>query len=158
MKNKQEEFLDIYRLHAELTDRVRQRRQRVSQLFVTLFAVLSAAFIASTTTDSSAELKSVRLYIGIAGILLSMSWWYLIGSYQSLEKVKFDLLYQLEKHLAFPFFDHERESLRKSKNLYLYFKLDNAEKIPPGLFFILSVGSILCRGLSEAGISCDLLQ
>ena len=139
MSPEQEELLSIYRLHAELVDRVRNRREGVNRLFVTLFAVLFAAFIASTRTDSSAELKSIRLYIGIPGLVLSMSWWALIRLNQRLEEVKVDLLYQLEEHLAFQFLKQERESLKKTKNFFLYMKLFNAETIPSALFFLLSI-------------------
>lgn len=158
MTPKPEELLEIYRLHAELADRVRQRRERANQLYGTFFAVLITAFIALATTNPSAEFKSIIPYIGLTGLSLSMPWWALIRSYQRLEKAKFELLYQLEKRLAFPFLTHERDSLRKTKDIFLYLKLDNAENLLPGLFFILSILSVICWVLPEIGLSCNILE
>lgn len=153
MSPKQEECLDIYRLHAEFVDRLRDRRERVFRIFVTLFTVLFAAFIASARTVPSAELNSIKLIIGIPGLALSLSWYVLIDSYQKLEKVKLEVIKKLEEHLVFPFLTQERESLKKTKNRFVYNKLDNAETLPSFVFGALSVALIILWGLSEAGLS-----
>ena len=91
MTVKQEELLEIYKLHAELADRVSQRREGANRLFVTLLTGLMAAGVAMVTMESSTEPDRIIFWlVGAVGLCLSASWYVIIRSYRQLNTGKFN--------------------------------------------------------------------
>ena len=144
MTVKQEELLEIYQLHAELADRVSQRREGANRLFVTLLTGLMAAGVAMITTGSSTEPDSIVFWlVGAVGICLSVSWYIIIRSYRQLNTGKFKALLQLEENLSYPFFTREWEFLEEGRKCRIYWKLTLVETSLPIVFFLLSALSIV---------------
>ncbi len=111
------ELLEIYKLHAELADRVSQRREAANRLYIGILSGLGLAagvFIESGVAES--PLNFVFLSVGILGFVISASWWVVIRSYRQLNSGKFKALDELENEIAFPFFRREWEILKPENN------------------------------------------
>lgn len=144
MTVKQEESLEIYKLHAELADRVSQRREGANRLFVTLLTGLMAAGVAMVTTGSSTEPDRIVFWlVGAVGLCLSASWYVIIRSYRQLNTGKFKVLLQLEENISYPFFTREWEFLEEGRKRQTYWKLTIVERSLPIVFFLLSALSIV---------------
>ena len=137
--SRQSELIELYKLHAELADRVSQRREGANRLYVSLLVglvVFVAALLRFGTDGVSAG--TVLLCTGFLGMLLSASWYIVIRSYRQLNSGKFHALQDLESHLAYPFFAKEWEWLGKGKERGRYWKLTVVETALPLIFFVLS--------------------
>lgn len=140
MCDRSQELLDIYKLHAELADRVSQRREGANRLYVSLLVGLAlfATAILRFRTDSI-SVDTILLWTSILGATLTVSWYVVIRSYRQLNTGKFRVLHDLERQLAFPFFTKEWEVLRKGKNQSRYRKLTVVETAIPCILFLLFI-------------------
>ena len=105
MDKDKRELLEIYKLHAELADRVSQRREGANRLFVSLLTgtlIFLAAFLRYGA--ETIPVGAVLIAIGVFGILLAAAWFVIIRSYRQLNSGKFAALHELEEELAYPFF------------------------------------------------------
>ena len=142
--SKKKELLEIYRLHADLADKVSQRRERANRLYVSLLVGLGVFVAASLRFgDGDVYEKPILISSGVVGALLSVSWFVVIRSYRQLNSGKFKALHELEEKLAYPFFKREWELLDEGKNLSRYWKLTNVETGLPLIFFLLSCGLVV---------------
>ena len=148
MNEDKKELLEIYKLHAELADRVSQRREGANRLYVSLLTgifILLAAFIRFGT--GNIPLWVILIGGSILGIALSASWFIVIRSYRQLNTGKFDALLDLEKQIAYPFFKREWELLGEGKERNRYWKLTVVETMLPlifiTLFFVVIIISII---------------
>ncbi len=142
------ELLEIYKLHAELADRVSQRREAANRLHIGILSGLGLAtgiFIESGVAES---LNFVFLAVGILGSVISASWWFVIRSYRQLNSGKFKALDELENEIAFPFFRREWEILKTGKKQNRYWEITNVETFLPVVFGSLSAG-LLTIGLAQ---------
>ena len=140
MDDNKQELLEIYKLHAELADRVSQRREGANRLYVTLLTgilILLVAFLRYGT--GVIPVWVILLTIGFLGVLLSVSWFVVIRSYRQLNSGKFKALHELEEKLAYPFFKREWDLLEQGENKNRYWKLTSVETFLPVAFFILSL-------------------
>ena len=139
MDDNRQELLEIYKLHANLADRVSQRREGANRLYVsllTLISVLFGAFLRYGT--DKVPIKSILLVCGVLGILLSFSWFVVIRSYRQLNSGKFSALQELENKLTYQFLKREWQILEEGKNLKRYWKLTVVETFLPIGFFAVS--------------------
>ena len=144
MDEDRRELLEIYKLHAELADRVSQRREGVNRLYVSLLTailVLLAAFLRYGA--GAIPVKAILTAGGVLGALLSASWYIVIRSYRQLNSGKFDALHELEEKLAYPFFKREWELLEEGRNRSRYWKLTVVETGLPIGFFLLSAAAVV---------------
>ena len=138
MDENREELLEIYKLHAELADRVSQRREGANRLYVSLLTgilIFLAAFLRYGT--GIVPVWVILLASGILGILLSVSWFVVIRSYRQLNTGKFKPLHELEEQLAYPFFKREWELLEEGESINKYWKLTVVETFLPAIFCFL---------------------
>ena len=134
------ELLEIYKLHAELADRVSQRREGANRLYVSLLvglALFLGIFVRLGVVDF--PISIVFQATGVIGALLSVSWYIVIRSYRQLNSGKFAALHDLEDQLAFPFFRREWELLDKRKKPSRCWKLTVVETGLPLIFLVLSI-------------------
>ena len=137
-KSEQNERLEIYKLHAELADRVSQRREGANRLYVSLLVGL-VVFLAALLRFDMGEVpvQPVLGGLGAFGVLLSISWFFVIRSYRQLNTGKFGALHELEKELVYPFFTREWELLSEGRQRSRYWKLTEVEWGLPIIFIIL---------------------
>ena len=141
-ESRNKELLELYKLHAELADRVSHRRGGANRLYVTV----STSFFVATTALArwgTEPILATAWFLTVAGILgvgLCASWYIVIRSYRQLNSGKFAALDELESKLAYPFFRREWEILEQGKNFKQYWKLTVAETSLPILFGIVYAG------------------
>ena len=137
------ERLEIYKLHAELADRVSQRREGANRLYVSLLVglmVFVGALLRFGANDVPVQI--ILSVAGVMGMLLSISWYVVIRSYRQLNSGKFAALHELERKLAYPFFKREWELLAEGRDRSRYWRLTTVEVTLPVIFFVL-FGSLL---------------
>lgn len=130
----QNETLELYKLHAELADRVSQRREGANRLYVGLLTGVFV-FVAAIVRFSVGEIPAwIVGASGVLGVALSASWFVVIRSYRQLNSGKFAALDELEEKLPYPFFRREWEILEKGENTKKYWKLTVVETALPCIF------------------------
>lgn len=137
MDKTKQELLEIYKIHAELADRVSQRREGANRLYVSLLSVILALLTALLRYETGIIPIWTVLGVAFLGMLLSSLWFVTIQSYRQLNKGKFITLHELEEKLAFPFFKREWKLLGEGKDKSLYRKLTIVESRLPIGFFLL---------------------
>ena len=136
------EAMEIYKLHAELADRISQRRLGANRIYggllvgVMLFLGALLKIGGNTPHDGM-----VFCAIGLVGALLAVSWDRVIRSYEQLNTGKFKALRELEEKLDYRFFEREWYFLGHSKDTDhgdeagKYLRLSRIERSAPWLFF-----------------------
>ena len=144
MDENRRELLEIYKLHAELADRVSQRREGANRLFVSLLTG-TLIFLAALLRYGAETIPvgAVVTAIGIFGIFLAAAWYVIIRSYRQLNSGKFAALHELEEKLAYPFFKREWELLEEGKSISRYWKLTVVETFLPLIFALLYLALII---------------
>ncbi len=143
MNADKQELLEIYKLHAELADRVSQRREGANRLYASLSTGILILLAAILRFGAGAiPVWVILLVAGFWGISLSASWYIVIRSYRQLNSGKFGALHELEKKLAYPFFKREWELLEEGEKISKYWKLTVVETFLPVFFGILSLVSV----------------
>lgn len=144
MDAERSEQLEIYRLHAELSDRVSQRREGANRLYVSLLLAL-VLFLAALLRFGAGDLPAsmVVVVVGSIGIALSVAWLLVIRSYRQLNTGKLKALHELEEHLAYPFFKREWELLGEGERRSRYWRLTQTEAVLPWIFLVLFCGVIV---------------
>ncbi len=141
----QHERLEIYKLHAEAADRVSQRREGANRLYVSLLVGL-VVFLAALLRFGMGEAPEQLVLggLGVLGVLLSVSWFFVIRSYRQLNTGKINTLRDLEKQLVYAFYDREWERLEAGRNRSsVYWRLTEVEQGLPIIFALLFFGLIL---------------
>ena len=137
MDKTKQELLEIYKIHAELADRVSQRREGANRLYVSLLSIILALLAALLRYETGIIPVWTVLGVAFLGMLLSVLWFVTIQSYRQLNKGKFVTLHELEEKLAFPFFKREWKLLGEGKDESRYRKLTIVESYLPIGFFLL---------------------
>ena len=141
MDEQRKELLEIYKLHAELADRVSQRREGANWLYVSLLVglvVFAAAILRFGTNGVSVD--TVLFGAGALGSILAASWYIVIRSCRQLNTGKFNALQDMERHLVYPFFTKEWELLGEGKKRGRYWRLTVVETALPSALFLLFTG------------------
>ena len=135
-----QELLEIYKLHADLADKVSQRRDSANRLHVSLqfgLGLFLSALLRFGIGDAPGEL--ILSAVGILGIVVSGSWLIVIDSYRQLNHKKFQVLTELEKCLSFQFFTRESELATSGKERR-YRELTKVETLLPWGCLLLWLG------------------
>lgn len=130
-QNGDSQLIEIYKLHAELADRVSQRREGANRLYVSIVTAFLAAVVFAARWGTGDFFKSPVLLLvgGALGIAICVSWYIVIRSYRQLNSSKFKALDELETELRYPFFRRENE-MSKGK----YWGLTFVETLLPFIF------------------------
>jgi hypothetical protein len=134
-----EGFLDIYKLAAEMADRVSARRALSNSFLLTV----QSAFVALIGAGGLSHQA-----LGGAGLVLAVAWWALLRSYRGLNGAKYAVLLEMEKQLpAQPFTDEwallRTDPVKKWRGRYA--ELGLVERIVPVVFAVIN-GIVLVHG------------
>ncbi len=156
MDSKQQELLEIYKLHAQLADNVSNRRATANRFYMLVLSGLVVLFSALTQRQNGIPLGCLMVGFGLFGMLLAAAWYVVIRSYRQLNTGKFLALHELEAQLAYPFFKREWELLEEGEKQRTYWKLTVVETFVPAIFFIcfavlLGIGIYLLIANGAAG-------
>lgn len=143
LEGKQNQLIDIYKIHVELTNNVSNRRtatNRFYQVFLSGLIVIFSAILQNKNGESVKLLEGVSIelimvVLGGLGMWLSFIWVISVDSYLQLNSRKYEVLKQLEDKLEYQFFQHEWELLGREKSkTYKY--LSFPELLAPIVFFL----------------------
>jgi hypothetical protein len=103
--------LEIYKMAAEMADRVSARRMLANGFFLTLNTSLVGvlAFIYEKLADDK---RAVLIFMSVVGIVLAVTWFFNIRSYKRLNKAKYDVINEIEKDLPYQNFTDEWSKLK----------------------------------------------
>ena len=135
------QVMEIYKLHAELADRVSQRRLGTNRFYASVLVGITLSLGALLRVDGSPWQDGMLCCaIGVVGVLLAASWALSIRSYERLNHSKFDALWELEDKLAYKFFTkewgflgHGKEAVDDSERSK-YTRLSRIEQTVPWVF------------------------
>ena len=134
--DKQQELIEIYKLHVQLADSVSNRRTTTNRFYMLVLSGLAVIFSALLQRKNGVPLSWLTVGFGLLGISLAAAWCVVIRSYRQLNSRKFKALQKLEEKLAYPFFEREWELLGKGKERKTYWELSVVEMFVPTIFFI----------------------
>lgn len=139
-----ETYVELYKLHADLTDRVSQRREGANRLHVSI-AVGLVVFLGTLIRFSDDQTLDtvVTLMVGICGLVVSASWYIVLRSYRQLNTEKFRGLHDLETRLPYQFFTTEWDPESVGAKSNRYWRLSVVETIMPMVFGLLYLGVII---------------
>lgn len=126
--------LEIYKLAVEMADRVSSRRGAANTFFVgAATGLVAVAGVVSGIPDATTAIVRV---IGASGILLCLTWWLQLRSYRALNKAKFDVIQEVEKHLPVAIYTDEWRLLddKKVPRRKRFSELGKVERFVPLLF------------------------
>lgn len=112
---KDEKQLEIYKLAAEMSDRVSSRRLSENGFFLSVNTILVTllGFMYEKLADDK---RAVLLFVAAVGIVLSLTWFFSIRSFKRLNRAKFAVINEMEKDLPYRYFTDEWEKLKQQTN------------------------------------------
>ena len=136
-------YVELYKLHSELADRVSQRREGANRLHVSI-AVGLVVFLGTLIrfSDDWTLDASVLFAVGLCGLIVSASWYIVLRSYRQLSSAKFRVLHDLETRLPYQFFTMEWDPAAVGNKSNRYWKLSVVETIMPMMFGALFLGIV----------------
>jgi hypothetical protein len=130
-------LFDQFKLYVQLADKVSDRRADANKFFISLLTGLLALLSVVVGLKTATAIEStVLLVVAVLGILLCYVWFVTIRSYGQLSSGKFKVIYEVEKRLAFPFYEREWDVLGRGKDTRLYRPLTRVERYVPQLFAV----------------------
>jgi len=147
------EKLEIYKMAAELSDRVSSRRLAANGFFLTVNTTL-ITILSFIYGNIDKDKRLVLIMLATVGIVLGITWFFAIRSYKRLNRAKFTVINEMEKDLPYQNFSDEWKQLKRTtvddENLigfrgkWIKFKdrytdLTNIEAIVPLLFVIIFI-------------------
>ena len=139
-----DQYMELYKLHAELADRVSQRREGANRLHVSI-AVGLVVFLGTLMRFSEDQTLDamVILVVGTCGVVVSASWYIVLRSYRQLNTEKFRVLHDMETQLPYQFFTMEWDPESEGTKSNRYWKLSVVETVMPVMFGALFLAMIV---------------
>ena len=150
--DKDQELLEIYKLHAELADSISKQRVATNRFYILVYSGLAVLFSAFLQHKNGVPLGWLMVGFGVFGVLLAFAWYIVICTFRQLNWGKFKVLHELEEKLAYPFFKREWDLLTQGTGRKNYRRLTRVETLVPIIFgscfaFLFVIGICLLRGI-----------
>lgn len=128
-------LLEQYKIILQTSEDLINRRQAISNFYLSVHSVMIGAITAILVLDISLWAKLlIGLTFAAIGIVLSVSWIELLESYGRLNASKIKVLSAIEKKLPVSFFDAEWAILSNRTQKQQYKSFTNFEKTIPKVF------------------------
>lgn len=141
-------LMEQYKLYVDSSTKVSERRATAQTFFLTANTLLATAYglVASKGTPAAVPRPDMAWpwLVPLAGLMLALSWFVLIGAYGALNSGKFKVIHELEQHLPAAMFDREWQILLQKKGRYT---LTQVERIIP-LIFAFFFAALIVRALT----------
>lgn len=142
------DLLEQYKLYVQSAENVSARRVASSRYLLTL----NAAFIALYGLQSASFGQNYwTLIVPVTGVTVSLLWYLIIRSHANLNRIKFDVIHELEHHLPAEMYRYEWYLVKKGKGK-TYRTVTTFEQWIPILFAALHVGLAAMVILATNGI------
>lgn len=149
--------LEIYKMAAEMAERVSARRLTANGFFLTLNTALLTilGFMYGKLADDK---RAVVIFMSAVGIVVAGTWFFAIRSYKRLNRAKFEVINKMENDLPYQNFTDEWKLLKREtakdtslvgfRKRWLKFKdryteLTNIEGTVPLLFGLIYIFTLL---------------
>lgn len=135
------ELFQQYRLFVDSAEKISDRRSHLNTFFIALHSL----FVSGLSFFQS-DIKAYIIPICIFGCVLAFLWWYMLCNYRSLNKAKFQIIHEIEKHLPVNLYQTEWALYKKSKHWYnpnRYFSFSRLEMALPVLLIAIYVCLII---------------
>ena len=142
------DLLEQYKLYVQSAENVSARRVASSQYLLTLNAALVALYGIQSAGFGE---NYWTLLVPVMGIPVSLLWYLIIKSHVDLNRVKFDVIHELEQQLPAAMYKHEWR-LAKEGQGKIYRAVTTIERWIPVLFAVLHVVLAIIIGLEIAGV------
>lgn len=130
-----EHFLELYKFYADTACQVSGQRVSANTFFLTLNSTIVAVWGLGA---SFVQPKLFLILVPGAGLLVSLTWSLLIASYRSLNKAKYDLIWEMEEHLPVRLYHHEWDLLDHGKTK-MHRPQSSLESLVPVIFALLYI-------------------
>jgi hypothetical protein len=142
-------LLEQYRLYVDTSTKVSERRAAVQTFFLTANTLLATVYGVAAGKGSAPAIPQVdtawQWLVPLAGLLLALSWFVLIGAYSALNSAKFKVIHELERRLPARMFDREWQIVQaKEKGRHT---LTQVERLIP-LIFAFFFAALMLRALA----------
>ena len=148
--DKQEIFLEQYKLFVKTADDITMRRLQTNKFYLTILLGLFtiAGFFNKNGITGILNEQIILILISVIGIALNVIWYVNIESFKLLNSAKFKVIHEMEKDLPCACFDKEWEYRIGEEESKAYPILTKIEKFLPIMmgivfFIILLVGLFL---------------
>ena len=140
-------ILEQYKLYVQSAENVSARRVQSSRYLLTLNAALVALYGLQSAGFSQGYWT---LLVTVVGMAVSVLWFLIIKSHSDLNRIKFDVIHELESHLPAAIFKYEWQLAEQGRGK-TYLAVTAIEKWIPILFFALHLvlGILVLLSLSE---------
>lgn len=142
-----EEYFQQYRLFVDSAERISERRNHMNAFFIALHSL----FVSGLSFFESSILVFI-LPICIFGSILALLWWYMLCNYRSLNKAKFKIIQEIEKHLPINLYCTEWSLYKMRKHWYnpnRYLSFSRLEMILPILLILVYIYIIIITSLNH---------
>lgn len=134
------EIIDIWSQYTSNAEEVTNKRQNINALFITIqIAILG--FVVS-------DLEVLGICLSLAGLLVSITWLFMIVSYKKLNSVKFEIINELEKNMDIKPYTEEWNRLKTKR----YIKLTTVEIACSCIFAVGFISTFVLSVLKVSGI------
>lgn len=134
-------LLEQYKIYVESANLTSSLRSQANTYFLTINTILVSFLVGILEFSSQTNIYYWIVFACLAGVLLCISWFFLIRSYRTLNSGRFAVIHELEKALPARIYDREWEIIvtktnpKKSK----YIRQTYIEQIIPLAFGILYI-------------------
>ena len=140
----QDRLLEIYKVHAELAERVAALRESTNRVYtstaggVLATSVLLYRLSVDPTDDSLPMAMAMALLLPLAGVMVSISWGVSVLSITKRLSAKGSVLRELERQLPFDFLGREKQVFMGTRQ-GRFVRRRNSLLVLPVLFLLLCV-------------------
>jgi len=133
-------MLEQYKLYLGMADKISDRRQSANTFFLTVNSALVALF-----TVPGLGTTTWHMTVGLAGAVISYTWYRLIRSYSDINSGKFKVVHRVEAHLPVRLFDAEWIILGEGKDPKKYLPFSRIEMRLPWIFMAIYLVMLISK-------------
>lgn len=138
-------LFEQYKLFLQSSESVIQRRQSISNFYLTVNSALLGITSAIGTLNMSNLINDyIKLFIPIVGIVLCICWIRMIKSYGALNSSKLKIINMIEKKLPASLYDAEWKVHKDRLNYKPYISFTESETRIPRIFLIIYSFIFIC--------------
>jgi hypothetical protein len=135
-------MIEQYKLYVEMADRTSARRFDVSRFYTSLLTAFLVVIPLAYAQGVPPGVRAMLLpAVAVIGVSLCVLWFFHIGSYRQLNRLKFRVIHEMEAQLPFPAYKREWELLGNEPIRYR--RLATIERLVPVALLIPYVGLLV---------------
>lgn len=142
------DLIEQYKLYVQSAENVSARRVASSRYLLTINAILAALYGLQFESFGQSYLT---LPVPVIGITVSVLWYLIIKSHADMNKIKFDVIHQIEQHLPAAIYKCEWHLAERGEG-ETYRTVTTIERWIPVLFFIIHLALAVVIVLANLGL------